>query len=69
MLTNREKNTLQRVIFVLRQLADDADSSKTADIIMTTSGCRGSGFPSLQRREERTPLLSLSSKIRLMIVS
>lgn len=34
MLTNREKNTLQRVIFVLRQLADDADSSKTADIIM-----------------------------------
>lgn len=31
MLTNREKNTLQRVIFVL---ADDADSSKTADIIM-----------------------------------
>ena len=34
MLTNREKNTLQRVIFVLRQLSDDADSSKTADIIM-----------------------------------
>lgn len=34
MLTNREKNTLQRVIFVLRQLADNADSSKTADIIM-----------------------------------
>lgn len=34
MLTNREKNTLQRVIFVLRQLVDDADSSKTADIIM-----------------------------------
>ena len=34
MLTNREKNTLQRVIFVLRQLADDAVSSKTADIIM-----------------------------------
>ena len=32
-------------------------------------GGRGSGFPSLQRREERTPLLSLSSKIRLMIVS
>lgn len=31
MLTNREKNTLQRVIFVLRQLAD---SSKTSDIIM-----------------------------------
>ena len=48
MLTNREKNTLQRVIFVLRQLADDADSSKTADIIMKTSGCRGSGYSRLQ---------------------
>ena len=34
MLTNREKNTLQRVIFVLRQLADDADSSKAADVVV-----------------------------------
>ena len=34
MLTPVEKDTIQRVIYVLLQLADDADSSKTADIIM-----------------------------------
>ena len=34
MITKQEKNTLQKVIFVLRQLADDADSSKAADMIM-----------------------------------
>lgn len=34
MITKQEKNTLQRVIFVLRQLADDADSRKAADVIV-----------------------------------
>ena len=43
--------------------------TRVTEEIQGLVGGRGSGFPSLQRREERTPLLSLSSKIRLMIVS
>ena len=34
MLTPVEKDTIQRVIYVLLQLADDADNSKASDIIL-----------------------------------
>jgi len=33
MLTNREKNTLQRVIFVLRQLAGQRPTTKVVGMI------------------------------------
>lgn len=48
MLTNREKNTLQRVIFVLRQLADPRGFRMTriiTDAKMSVSGGYTNGTP------------------------